>query len=336
MAIHPKNREGKCCDAVIRHIERASGSNRTDVQDPEKNGEKRCVDLLVKVGAQECALEHTKVQPFGNRIELATLWQTVRNCVALWFPDPLPGSAFYHLYIPLDIHPPGRGKKGERRLESLREWIDDNIAALHKRAARRPRPPARIYIMDEISGRPSGWKCEFGIARSNDGVIPPRRPGSFSVFIESPEDTENLFIDEIRNAFRKKCPKLAQCKEQDDGIRTILIMEVIEPPFFYDLHICKHLPDLLEECPAAPDDIFLVVPHRVFWQVWVVKRGEVYWPDERMPLPHKGYQDVPEPIAHTYPPKLAEAMGLSLPHTIRAEWRPFFLDEDKLEDLKPA
>ena len=328
-------REGKCCDAVIRQIERASGSARTDVRDPEKNVGGRSVDLLVKVGVQEYALEHTKVQPFRNRIELAKQWQMVRNCVQRWFPDPLPGSAFYHLYIPLDMHPPGHGKKGERRLESLREWIEDKVAVLHKRAAQRPRPPARIYIMDEITGRPSGWKCKFAIARSNDGVLPPRRPGSFNVFIESPEDTENLFIEEIRNAFRKKCPKLAQCKEQDNGIRTILILEVIAPPFAYDGHVCKHLPALLDECPSPPDDVFLVKRGRFFWQVWVVKRGEVYWPDERLPIPHKGYHDVPE-IPRACPPKLAEAMRLSWPRPIRDEWRPFFLDEDELEDLKPA
>ena len=50
---------------------------------------------------QEYALEHTKVQPFGNRIELTKLWHTARNCAEQWFPDPLPGSAFCELYIPL-------------------------------------------------------------------------------------------------------------------------------------------------------------------------------------------------------------------------------------------
>ena len=329
-------REGKCCDAVIRQIERASRSARTDVRDPEKNVGGRSVDLLVKVGVQEYALEHTRVQPFRNRIELAKEWQMVRNCVQQWFPDPLPGSAFYHLYIPLDMHPPGHGKRGERRLESLREWIEDKVAVLHKRAAQRPRPPARIYIMDEITGQPSGWKCKFRIARSNDGILPPRIPGSFNVFIASPDDRENLFIDEIRKAFRKKCPKLAQCKEQDDDIRTILIMEIIEPLFAYDALICKHLPALLEECPAPPDDIFLVEPGRFFWQVWVVKRGEVHWPDERLPIPHKGYREFPEAMIDRNPPKLAEAMRLSLAPPIRDEWRPFFLDEEELKDLKPA
>ena len=265
------SREGKCCDAVIRHIERSSGSIRTEVVDPEKDGGVRSVDLKVKVGDQDCALEHTRVQPFRNRIDLATQWQTVKDCVKQWFPDPLPGPAFYHLYIPLDMHPPGRGKRGKDRLRSLREWIEQEVEILHRRAAWRPRSPGHFYIMDERSGRH----------------------------------------------------------------RTILILEVIQPLFVYDVHICKHLPALLEECPAPPDDIFIVVPHRDFWEVWVVKRGEVHWPDERLPMPHKGYQEFPEEMFHGYPPKLAEAMDLSLLRTAtRAEWRPYFPNEAELENLE--
>lgn len=312
-------REGKCCDAVIRQIERASGARRTGVRDPEKNGGRGCVDLFVQVGGQEYALEHTRVQPFRNRIDLSTHWQTVRDCVMQWFPDPLPGPAFYHLYIPLDMHPPGRGRKGKDRLESLREWIEQNVEVLHGRAAYRPRSPGHFYKMDEIIGQPGGWKCEFVISRSNDGVVPPRKPGTFDVFIDSPEDREGPFLNEFRNAFDRKCPKLAQTKEQADDVRTVLILEVIEPPFAFDAHICKHLPALLEECLAPPDDIFLVEPHRVFWQVWVAKRGEVFWPDERLPIPHKGYIENPWQ-GYEYP----------------VECRPLYLDGDELEDLKPS
>ena len=52
-------------------------------------------------------------------------------------------------------------------------------------------------------------------------------------------------------------------------------------------------------------------------------------------MPHKGYQEFPEEMFHGYPPKLAEAIGLSsLRPETRAEWRPYFPNEDDLEDLK--
>ena len=183
------------------------------------------MDLYVKVSDQAYALEHTKVQPFGNRIALAKPYQTIRACIEQWFPDPLPGSAFYELHIPLDFRPPGRGKSGARRLAALRDWIEANVNVLHTRASGRPRPPGpHVYTLDRIRGRPCGWQCEFTIARSNDGVVHPRERGSLGAYIGSPDDPEGAFIDDLRRAFRKKCPKLAQCKEEANGVRTILVL----------------------------------------------------------------------------------------------------------------
>ena len=161
------NREGKCCDAVVRHIERARGCARTHVRDPEKTGGDGCVDLLVTVGDQAYALEHTIVQPFPNRIGLANAYHFITACIEQWFPLPLPGSAFYELHIPLDIRLPGRGKKGERRLAALREWIDAKVDILQARAPARPPPPSPYFdALDRISGRPCGWSCGFTVARS--------------------------------------------------------------------------------------------------------------------------------------------------------------------------
>lgn len=42
------NREGKCCDAVIRQIERATGTKRTVVSDPELTGEGPPVDFALR------------------------------------------------------------------------------------------------------------------------------------------------------------------------------------------------------------------------------------------------------------------------------------------------
>ena len=64
------NREGKCCDAVIRQIEGATGTKRTAAPDPELTGEGPPVDLRVTVGDQEYALEHTRILPFDDRVEV--------------------------------------------------------------------------------------------------------------------------------------------------------------------------------------------------------------------------------------------------------------------------
>ena len=331
------NEEGKCCDAVVSHIERVTGTKRTSVIDPEFTREGPPVDLRVSLGNQEYALEHTRLLPFGNRIELAKPYHDIQTWVGRWFPGPLPGTAYYELHIPLDARRPGRGKLGKRRLKGLRDWIDASVDVLQSRAPGRPSPPAHIYVLDKVSGRPVGWDCEFTLARSNDGVVYPREAGSLGVFIGSPDDPETSFIDNLRGALGAKSLQLSQCKEGDQGVRTVLILEAIDLPFGYDLQISERLPGLLKECPAPPDDIFLVHRFPFLWSVWVVKRDEINWPDERLPMPCKGYQDPPAPLAHGLPTKFVE--HLTAAETRRSDlvdWRPHFFVENELEDLKRA
>ena len=284
------------------------GSTRRDVFDPEETGEEGRVDLYVRVGDQAYALEHTVVQPFGNRMALEQPYRTIRACIEEWFTDSLPGTAFYELHIPVDFRPPGLGKPGARRLAALRGWIEAKVNALHTRAAGRPRPPGpRFYTMDRIRGRPCGWRCEFTVARSTDGVVPPRERGSFGVSIGSPDDPRGAFIGDLSRAFGRKWSKLARCKDEADGVRTILVLEGVDMPFGYDLYLAEHLRTLLGECPVPPDDIYLVCPDVAFWQVWVVKQGGVHWPDEGMPMPHKGYAEFAPPAPGGAPAWIVEA-----------------------------
>ena len=75
--------------------------------DPESTGEGPPVDLRVTVGDKEYALEHTRILPFDDRIEAAQAYRDIRACVAERFPGPLPGDAFYELYLPLGVPRPG-------------------------------------------------------------------------------------------------------------------------------------------------------------------------------------------------------------------------------------
>lgn len=329
-------REGKCCDAVVRHIERARASTRTHVSDPETTGGDGCVDLLVTVGELAYALEHTRVQPFPNRIGVANAYHIITARIEEWFPTPLPGAAFYELHIPPDIRLPGRGKEGERRMVALRDWIISKVDVLHYRAPDRP-PPASAYfdVLDCIRGRPSGWDCEFTIARSRDGFAYFREIGSLSAYIGNPDDLKGAFMEEVRRAFRGKCPKLARHKKQASGDRTVLVMECMEMAPGYDLYLSKELSSFLGECSGAPDDIFLVCPDFPSWQVWVVKRDGIHWPDDRIPMPHKGYYEFPAPRMGGHPAKMAETSELSFRRREPPlELRPYFLKEDELEDLK--
>ena len=317
------NREGKCCDAVIRQLERATGTRRTAVSDPESTRVGPPVDLRATVGGREYALEHTRILPFDDRIEAAKPYQDIRGRLTEWFPRPLPGDAFYELYLPLRVPRPGRGERGERRLRRLRDWIRSKVDELHGRAPRRRRWPPHVYGFDYASGRPDGWDCDFTLARSSDGVVPPRAAGSLAVFEGSPDEPESPFVENLRRAFEQKCPKLARCKDLTPDVVTVLVLEAIDLPFHYDRYIGENLAGLLEGCAVQPDQIFLVCPDAAFWVVWVVKRNDVQWPDERLPMPHQGYQDPPKLVPeHAYPRQFVEQFNRVAGRETPARWRP--------------
>ena len=329
------NREGKCCDAVVKQLERAVGTARTAVCDPEVTGEGPSVDLRVTLGDQEYVLEHTRILPFDDRIEAAKPYQNISACLGEWFPEPLPGDAFYELYLPLRAPRPGRDRRGERRLRGLRAWIEGAVDVLQARAPGRRRWSPHVYERDYFAGRPDGWDCEFTLARSSDGVLPPRQAGSLALFVGSPEEEEAPFLEDLRRAFGRKCPQLADCKALAPEVRTVLILEAIDLPFHYDRYMADHLGGLLAGCDVEPDHIFLVYPRDVFWQVWVVKRGGVCWPDERLPMPHRGYQEPPRLVPEeAYPRHFAEQFNRGVGRETPAKWRPLFAAEADLEDTK--
>ena len=63
----PKN-EGRVCDAVVRTLEKWTREPRSDVRHPEKEGGGPPVDLRLKLGSQEYAIEHTRIESVGNQI----------------------------------------------------------------------------------------------------------------------------------------------------------------------------------------------------------------------------------------------------------------------------
>ena len=328
------SREGKCCDAVIRQLERAAGTSRTAVCDPESTKEGPPVDLRVTLGGQEYALEHTRILPFDDRLEVVKAYREIEECLADWFPDPLPGDACYQLYLPLGVPRPGRRRGGERRRRGLRDWIRSGVVVLQARAPWRRRWSPHVYEFDYFTGRPDGWDGEFTLARSSDGVLPPREAGSLDLFVGSPGEPEAPFVENLRRAFKKKCPKLAECIELDPDVETVLILEAVDLPFHFDLYIAEHLAGLLEGWAVEPDHIFLVDPHTPSWHVWVVKSNDVQWPDERIPIPHRGYREFPKLVPEeAYPRHLVEQFNRSRRET-PAEWRPLFGAEDDFDDIK--
>ena len=79
--MHIPDNEGKACDAVVRLLEVQTGDARTDIRHPEKDGVGPPVDLRLRLGAQEYAIEHTRIEPFENQIKTGLVFKQINDCI---------------------------------------------------------------------------------------------------------------------------------------------------------------------------------------------------------------------------------------------------------------
>lgn len=330
------NNEGKACDAVVRFLETLIGETRIDIRHPEKDGVGPPVDLRLKLGTQEYAIEHTRIEPFENQIKTGWVFNQINDYIKRNLLGPLLGSAYYELHIPINVHLPERKKKRGQVLNNLVEWIRTNAQCLYERNSGRTRPAhSSIWADDYIKDTPPGFDCDFELLRWPDATLIRRKPGCLVMKFIPPDDNEleDLRIKRLRQAFSKKCPKLKCCKAE--GARTVLVLEsrdIILTKF--DL-IGNALPKLLEEYTDAPDEIYLVetaIPN--LWCVRPIKRDDDHWPTVGMPRWGQPIYHPDKLPTQGMPKSYRDALGLDKLYTPHPrEWVPVTFEEDELNDL---
>ena len=92
--MHIPDNEGKTCDAIVRLLEKWTGETRVGIRHPEKDGDGPPVELRLKIGTQEYAIEHTRIEPFENQIETGLVFKKINDYVRERLSGPLPGSAY--------------------------------------------------------------------------------------------------------------------------------------------------------------------------------------------------------------------------------------------------
>ena len=241
------NNEGKACDAVVRLIEKRKGETRTNIRRPEMDRVGPPVELRLKLGTEEYAIEHTRIEPFENQIKTSVTRREIAVYIKENLTDALPGPAYYELHLPSDVSLPEK-KKGKRRraLKNLVEWIRTNAQILHERNLGRFVPAHRLHWSDDsIEGIPTGLDCAVELLRWPDAVPIRRKPGSLVTKLLCPGELEDLREGRLSQAFSKKCPKLQDCKSE--RVQTVLILESRDITVTsFDL-IGKQLPRLLAE-----------------------------------------------------------------------------------------
>ena len=333
--------EGRACDAVVRSLEKWTRKTRADVRHPDREGASPPIDLRLRLGGQDYAIEHTRIESFENQIGTVAVANRIILHVRNHIPDPFPGPAYYELQFPINVTLPRGRDRRARALNGLVGWIRAGERILRDRNSgpSLPMPPFHT-ANDSIEGTPPGFGCQFELLHWPVARFIRRPAGTLSFRFIFPEDREALRADSLRQAFSKKCPKLHACREE--GARTVLVLESGDPGLVNFEFRGDLLPSLLAGCKDPPDEIFLVetcTDHR--WRVWLLKRDDGCWPDTGMPELGPFYYD-PEPSdmpgipewLESIPRWEREALQLDRMYTpFLPGWAPATYEKNELDDL---
>ena len=334
------NNEGRVCDAVVRTLEKWTRETRSDVRHPDKEGGTPPVDLRLKLGSQEYAIEHTRIESINNQIATVVVAKQIVGHIRKTIPEPFSSLAYYELQFPIDVSLPKGRVKRKRALGALVEWVRENEKILRERNSDHNSSVHNPdFSNDRIQGIPTGFGCEFELLQWPIAQLVRKKPGSLSFRFIPPDDLEGPRVDSLRHTFSRKCPKLQACKA--DGARTVLVLESGDPglvslEFREDL-----LPSLLSACTNAPDEIFLVETCRDPWSVQLLKRDEAHWPDTGMPEMGGLYYDPdPSPLPgipewlDSIPKGMRDAFQFDRMYTpFLRGWAPNTFEKGELADL---
>jgi hypothetical protein len=278
MPERPIDNERKACDAVVRVLERLSGSSRKNAYSPEDVGAAAPVEYIFDLGGTRHAVEHTIVEAFAGQIHTGVDFET--------FIAPIVAALDHHMQPPgrfdllFAIHP-SKGMK-PREIAAAQQaviaWVREKAVELHNECPEQPprnRKPGgfRNLRKETIAG------VDLTLARETIWSQPSIAHGRLFITRFAPKDYEALRADRVRMAMEKKLPKLKVWK--DGGARSILILEN------GDLSLSNHwlIAGAAEAALAGrsdrPDEVWLVdTSIRAEWTAVCLIRHDVVFPDE--------------------------------------------------------
>jgi len=342
--VNVPNNEGKACDAVVKTMERRTRKKRSEIRHPERDRVGPPVELRLKLGEQEYAIEHTIIEPFENNIKAALTVVEIRQYLVQSLTGQLLGPMYYVLQVPKDVSLPRGEVKRVRALKKVAEWIHNSTQIMYERNTLLSLPidchgiPISLYCFpdDSVKDELSCINCTVELLRWRNGIEVGRKPGFVQTVLDYPEDLENYRAERIRRAFAYKFPKLAKCRA--DGARTVLVLESQDTAHTrFDL-IGNQLPALLAEQTYLPDEIFLVESNMKLWWAYPMKYGKDHWPEVGMPQWNGPIYHPDNPPTAGLPKWYCDAFQLDefcKPYLSR-EWVPAVYKEDELEDLTNA
>lgn len=267
--------EGKLCDAAVKLIEQRTGEERENVRCPEKDHVGPPVELRLKFGTQEYAIEHTKIEAFECEISRGVSLKCLTGPVEKALCGKLPGPALYTMYFPPDCGLSVRKSDLKKHQEKLAEWVLENAQFLYGKIQGRIGGKSQ----DSVTEEPCGFQYEIGLSCVITGVPSDQKPGRLGAGRWVPEGLEALTKRRLRRALYKKLPKLLDCK--GEGARTVLVLESDDVITGAD-PVGKALVELQGEFAGElpfPDEIYFAKTpsNEGSWAVWRMKFDRQRW-----------------------------------------------------------
>ena len=277
MTAFVENNEGLICDAVVHFLEENTGDARTDLSYPELEGGPGSVELLLNLGCNQYALEHTMIESFPYQIKfnvnynqvIQPVLDKVRECGL-----PKPGQ--YQLLLPLDVYVDANANNFRELQSLLIQWVCDTAKELHaKRPMRLSRDicPAGHYEDKKVSLE--GFRYEITLVRRVRWNDPVNLDGVLFADRILTEDMKKKQCERILTALEKKKKKLNYRKRL--GAQTVLVLENNNWPLTSCVEIGECVVELLPNQPGWLDELFCMEAAIKPWKLYRWNWDESNW-----------------------------------------------------------
>ena len=181
------NNEGKACDAVIRYLEKFTGETRTNIRHPEKEGVGPPVDLRLKLGELDYAIEHTCIESYEKQIKTVANIIEIGGYITERISDSLPKPACYQLNLPADVGLLKARQKRPQVLDEIVEWIRSDATYMREYAiSRGGKIPVTLFgdLIIKVTPPEFGFEIElvrWPGARWPDEALIGQKPGTIVI-----------------------------------------------------------------------------------------------------------------------------------------------------------
>lgn len=246
--------EEALCEALIELLEEEFEAKRADVTYPERDGSGPPVEMRLRIGERNIAIEHTVVEPFPKAIQTGKEFVELTAQIESQLNGNMPKPGTYSLVFP--IHP--TDGKHRRTHDDLRNkliaWIVQAGKDLHAECPeRRDRDRCPHGYNGKRAAEIDGVQLELSLRVhwSERG----HHDGALFLARTAGTDVEVQRLVRMRTTLDKKLPKLSDCAALGDT--TFLILEWSDIALSNHIVIALALEAALADREDCPDFVFL-------------------------------------------------------------------------------